>query len=280
MSLKAADDNKGLTVVRPEARSRDLKAAVFPWLLRLGMLVVLAGLWELFARRFRGLLVPTVPDVVEGLITLVSSAETWEAFLISNQALALGFGASVITGVPIGFLMGRFRLAERIFNPYNRIVLVAPLAGFIPVLTLTLGLGLPSRVIIVWAFGFPMVVTNAQAGVRQVSSELISMARVFGSSEWGVWRRVLLPGSLPAVLSGLRIALGRSVTGMVIVELLMISVGIGGLILSAQGLFKAGELYGVVILVVIEAILLIAILDWLTGRLVPWRRHLEQDLNF
>lgn len=259
------------TSIQPTS-SRNLTAALKPWLLRIGLFALLAAGWEWFSRQVRGLLVPSFFDIVEGLRTQIFEPRVWEGFLISNQSLALGFLAAVVTGVPVGFLMGRFRTAERILNPYNRILLVAPLAGFIPVLTLTVGLGLTSRVIVVWSFAVVMVVVNCQAGVRQVSGELIAMARVFGASELEVWKRVLLPGALPAVLVGFRIALGRAVTGMVIVELLMVSVGIGGLILRAQSFFRAGDLYAIVVLVVLEAILLISVLDWISAKLLPWKQ--------
>lgn len=256
----------------PADTQRDPRAGLRPWILRLVLFAALALGWELFSRQVNGLLVPSFLDIVEGLRTQIVEPRVWEAFLISNQSLALGFFAAVVTGVPVGFLMGRFRVLERILNPYNRILLVAPLAGFIPVLTLTVGLGITSRVIVVWSFAVVMVVVNCQAGVRQVPGELIAMARVFGSSELDIWKRVLLPGALPAVLVGFRIALGRAVTGMVIVELLMVSVGIGGLILRAQSFFRAGDLYAIVVLVVLEALVLISVLDWVSSKLLRWKQ--------
>lgn len=242
------------------------------WLLRLATFAVLALGWQLVSVRIGGLLVPTSTDIANALLTEVRSAEVWEAFLKSNQALVLGFLAAVVTGVPLGFFMGRFHIAGAIFRPYVRILLVAPLAGFIPVLTLTVGLGLLSRVIIVWSFAVVMVIVNCEAGVRQVPPGLIDMTRVFGAGELQVWRRVILPGAMPAVVVGLRIALGRAVTGMVIVELLMVSVGIGGLILKYQSFYQAGELYAVVVLVVAEAIGLIWLFDRLQHYLLPWKR--------
>jgi ABC-type nitrate/sulfonate/bicarbonate transport system permease component len=99
------------------------------------------------------------------------------------------------------------------------------------------------------------------------------MARSFGADERTIWRRILLPGALPAIVTGVRLALGRAITGMVIVELLMVSVGIGNLILRFRGFFQAESLYAVVVLVVIEALLLVSLVRWLERRIAPWAQE-------
>lgn len=232
--------------------------------------LLFAGAWQLYAVLFGGFFIPSFTETAAALVGLVLDPETWEAFLVSNIAMVLGFVLAVVMGVPLGLLMGRYRTAERITNPYLNILLVTPLAGIIPLLMMSVGIGLVARVIVVWSFAIVMVVVNSRAGVRQVDPNLIDMVRLFGSSELGVWRRVILPSALPAILTGIRIALGRAVTGMVIVELVMVSVGIGGLILNAQALFRFEELYAVVVLVVLEALILLAVVDWVQRRVTPW----------
>jgi NitT/TauT family transport system permease protein len=169
--------------------------------------------------------------------------------------------------------MGRYRPAEQFTDVYINITLVTPMAALIPLLIMSLGFGLPSRVLLVVLFAIPMVIVNGRAGVRQIDPTLIEMAQSFGATERSLWWRVLLPGSLPAVMTGIRLALGRALTGMVIVELLMIAVGIGGLILDFRGAFEPESLYGVVIIVVLEALMLISLVRWLERRFVPWARE-------
>jgi NitT/TauT family transport system permease protein len=240
------------------------------YFLRLLAFAAFAGAWQLYAVLFGGFFIPSFTETISALLGLILEPETWEAFFVSNIAMVLGFALAVVMGVPLGLLMGRFKTAERISNPYLNILLVTPLAGIIPLLMMSVGIGLVARVIVVWSFAIVMVVVNSRAGVRQVDPNLIDMARLFGSSELGVWRRVILPSALPAILTGIRIALGRAVTGMVIVELVMVSVGIGGLILNAQALFRFEELYAVVVLVVVEALILLAAVDWVQRRATPW----------
>jgi ABC-type nitrate/sulfonate/bicarbonate transport system permease component len=233
-------------------------------------LVVAAAVWQVYATVAGSLLIPTLSDTIKAIFDLLTGSDIYRAFLISNQALAIGFIASVVLGIPIGLAAARFRLAERIIDPYISILVVTPMAALIPILLIALGIGLPSRVILVVVFAIPMVVVNSRAGVRQVDPALIEMARSFGASEREIWRRILLPGALPAVMTGIRLALGRAITGMVIVELLMVSVGIGNLILRFRGFFESGSLYAVVILVVLEALILVNAVRWLERRIAPW----------
>jgi NitT/TauT family transport system permease protein len=244
-----------------------------PWLYRLGMLAIVGLLWELGATAADSLLIPTFTGTVRAVAAELVDPEVWEAFRVSNEALVFGFLASVLVGIPLGFAAARLRGIEGFIDPYISILLVVPMAALIPILLMSLGIGLISRVVLVFLFAFPILVVNARAGVRQVDPSLIEMATSFGASERQIWRRILLPGSLPPIMAGVRLALGRAATAMVIVELLMVSVGIGGLILEYRGFFKSAELYGVVVLVVVEALILIAGARALERRITPWARR-------
>lgn len=244
------------------------------WFLRVLAFAIFAALWQLYAVTLGGLFFPTFTETAGAVAEQVRSPEVWEAFLRSNVAMVLGFFFAIVIGIPLGLLMGRFQTAERIANPWLNILLVTPLAGIIPLLMMSLGLTLASRVIVVWSFAVVMVVVNARTGVRQVDRSLIDMSRNFGADELSTWRRIILPASLPAILVGVRIGLGRAVTGMVIVELLMWAVGIGGLILKYQAFFEFGQLYGIVVLVILEALILLSIVDWFQRRVTPWADEL------
>jgi ABC-type nitrate/sulfonate/bicarbonate transport system permease component len=244
------------------------------WFLRILAFVIFALVWEIYALTLGGFFFPTFTETLVAIGRQITSAEVWQAFLRSNVAMVLGFFFALVIGIPLGLLMGRFRVAEQAANPYLNILLVTPLAGLIPLLMMSLGLTLASRVIVVWSFAIVMVVVNARTGVRQVDRSLIDMSRNFGASELGTWRRIILPAALPAILVGVRIGLGRAITGMVIVELLMWAVGIGGLILKAQAFFRFDELYGIVVLVILEALILLAIVDWAQRKLTPWADQL------
>lgn len=240
------------------------------WTYRILTLAAFLAAWQIYAEVAGGLLVPGVPETAEALVEMLISPDLWSALYVSNQALVLGFGLSVVLGVPIGILLGRFPATEKYLNVYVNIALVTPLAAIIPLLVMAVGFGLTARVILVTLFGIIMVIVNARAGVRQVDPSLIQMARSFGGSEATIWRRILIPGAMPAIMTGMRLGLSRAITGMVIVELLMVSVALGKMILQYRGLFQAANLYAVIIVIVAEALILISLIGWLERRLTPW----------
>ncbi len=238
--------------------------------LRLLTLAVVVALWQLYAVMVGGLLIPTAGGTAVEFGRLMLDGEFWRAVWVSNQPLFMGFAIAVVLGIPIGLLMGRYRWAEQFTDVYINIMLVTPMAALIPIIVMWLGFGVTGRVLLVVLFAIPMVIVNCRAGVRQVPPLLIEMAQSFGAGEREVWRRILLPGSLPAIMTGIRIGLGRAITAMVIIELLMIAVGLGGLIINFRGAFEPEGLYAVVVFVVIEALVLISFVRWLESKLVPW----------
>lgn len=247
--------------------SRLLDSKLF---LRLLTLAIVAGIWQWYAVTVGGLLIPTFDGTVIAFVELFIDPSFWEAVWVSNQSMVVGFTFTILVGIPLGLLMGRYRPAEAFTDVYINILLVTPMAAIIPLIIMAIGFGLQARVLLVVLFAVPMVIVNCRAGVRQVDPTLIEMAQSFGANERSIWWRILLPGAMPAVMTGIRIGLSRSLTAMVVIELLLVAVGLGGLIINFRGQFNAEALYAVVVFVVLEALVLITIARWFERRLVPW----------
>lgn len=245
-------------------------SGVWKWSLRLGSFVGLAFVWELLARRVDSLLMPTFTATLAALLRLLMSGQLWQALWLSNQAMLLGFTLATLCGIPIGFLIGRYRTAERLLDPYLSILLVTPMSAVIPILVMAMGLGLPARVMVVFSFAFATIIINTRAGVRMVEPGWLEMARAFGGTERQLWLKILLRGALPAILTGLRLGLNRAISGMIAMELLLIAVGVGRLILDFQGAFEAANLYATVAVILAEAVILTQLCLRLERRATPW----------
>jgi NitT/TauT family transport system permease protein len=252
------------------AVKRNIAARPLKWELRAaGLALFLVG-WEVTAVRLDSLLMPAFSETAVALARMLAGRELWQALWVSNQAMVLGFASATLLGVPLGLALGRWRWFEEIADPYVSILLVLPKSALIPILIMAAGLGLFSRVLIVFLFAFVVVVVNTRAGLRLVDPAWVDMARAFGAGELQLWRKVLLRGAMPAILTGLRLGLIRSVSGMVTVELLLLALGIGRMILDFQGTFQAANLYATIFVVVAEAVVLIQIFKWLESRLTGW----------
>ncbi|MGH9659262.1 MAG: ABC transporter permease [Bryobacteraceae bacterium] len=229
-------------------------------------LIAVAIVWQGLALLLDSLLLPTFTETMAACLRLAGDTQLWEALWISNQAAALGFMCAAIVGIALGLVTGRWRLAEKMTDPYLNILLAVPKASLIPVLIMATGLGLLSRVLVVFSFSVVSVAINTRAGLRLVDRSWTDMAHSFGANEAQLWRKVLLPGALPGIIAGLRLGLIRSVSGMITVELLLLALGVGRLIMSYQGTFQAANLYATTLFVVAEAVLLMQALNWVERR--------------
>lgn len=233
---------------------------------RAASLAVVLLIWHWGGAAPGSLLLPTPGQALRAAVSLVGERELWQAVAVSNQALALGYLTALAAGIPLGIALARWPGLQRGAELYLNLLLVVPMAAVIPIVIVAIGLGLAARAAVVFLFALPVIVINAEAGVRAADRRLIEMGRAFCADELALWRAVLLPGAVPAVVAGLRLGLGRALSGMVVVELLMIAAGVGRLILTYQGLFQAGSLYAVILVLVLQAVVLMALLAALERR--------------
>jgi ABC-type nitrate/sulfonate/bicarbonate transport system permease component len=119
-------------------------------------------------------------------------------------------------------------------------------------------------------FAIVFITINTRAGVRGVEPALIEMAQSFGASEAQIWRRIIVPGALPAIFAGLRIGLGRAITGMVMVELLLVASGLGRLLLEFSGRMQSDFVFATLLAVIIEALVLLSIMQALERKVASW----------
>jgi NitT/TauT family transport system permease protein len=238
--------------------------------LRISSLVVFAAGWELIASRLDSLLLPSFTETISALARLVTTPQLWEAVWISNQAMVLGFLLASTVGILLGLLMGRWQAAERYADPYLNILNATSKSALIPIVIMAAGLGLVSRVLVVFISAVVIVTVNVRAGLRTLDPAWVEMAQSFGATEGQLWRKVYLRGAFPAVLTGLRLGLARSVSAMITVELLLIALGIGRLILYYRETFDTTSLYAMVIVVVVEAVVLLQVCRWLEARMSGW----------
>jgi NitT/TauT family transport system permease protein len=216
------------------------------------------------------LLLPTFSETAVALFHLVGTEALWKALWVSNQALVIGYAAALLAGLPIGVWMGASPVIGRIAGVYLTIMLMTPTAALIPLILIAVGLNTGARAIVVFLFSVPFVVLNTRAGMTEVDRSLVEMARAFCATRWQILWRAVIPATLPAMIVGARVGLSRAFTGMVMVELLLIAVGLGRLILDFQARYEAASLYAVIVVMLLEAALLMKATRWLEGYIMPW----------
>lgn len=246
-------------IARPSAARRALAASARVWLARLALLAGLLLLWQVAADAREDGLIPSATDVANALGDLLADAALVDAFLDSNAALVLGLGIAAAAGIPLGIAVGRSRWLDLATAPYLDLAMVVPMVALVPVVIVFLGIGLEARVAVVVLFVLPDVTVNVRAGVLGIDRGLLEMARAYGASERRLWRSVVLPATFPAIMTALRVGIGRAVMGMVVVELTLVASGMGGMIMEALGSFQAPRMWALVVIVAVEALVLTAL---------------------
>lgn len=249
-------------------RSRWLLAHV-PWTVSV---VPVLFVWEAVGRFGLFVFIPPLSKVTATAIILVGRGQLWVEGVRTLGAVLAGFGLASGVGVVLGVLMGRSQLVEAGFGPYVDAFQSAPAAALVPILVLVFGLGRASIVAVAFVFTFFVITVNVHAAVKHVDPKLIQMARSFGAGEWALVCRVIMPAALPLALAGMRLGIGRAVNGAVLGEMLISSIGIGGLMMYYGGAFRVDFLYALLLLVVALAGLLMGIVHALEKRALRWMR--------
>lgn len=187
--------------------------------------------------------------VVAAAVEVVRNGSLPRDVTVSASEFAAGFALAVLVGVPLGLLLGVSRPLRYLIDPPIMALYATPYLALLPILVVWLGIGLASKIAAVFVGGVIPIVVNSIAGVRHVERSWILAARSYGASELDVFVKVILPGSLPGVLSGIRLGLSRAVLGVVIAEMYVSQTGLGSQIIRYGAAFRIDALLVYVLLV-------------------------------
>jgi len=231
----------------------------------------LAILWEVAGRTLDSVLIPPLSQISAAWWRLLVSGKLLSNLTMSLATLIAGFLLAVLFGVVIGLLMGRFRAVEHFLDLYVNALMSAPTTAFVPVLILWFGLGVESRIAVVFLFAVFVIIINTMTGVKQVDSVFVEMARSFGAKEKEIFFKIILPAAMPAIMAGVRLGMGRAVKGMVTAEMLLTLTGIGAMIMQYGSAFATDSLFAVILTILIIAMITMKLVQWLDQRLTGWK---------
>jgi NitT/TauT family transport system permease protein len=174
---------------------------------------------------------------------LIAAGDFFSQLLESGKLFATGFLLALAAGIPLGMLLARVRALRIGIEPYLMIVYATPLVALIPFILSMMGFGFAPKVLVVFLFAVFPVLYNTVEGARSIKPELIEVAHSFRSSEWALWREVMLPYTLPYTMTGVRQAIGRALVGMIAAEFFLSSTGLGQLIMGASQNFDTGGVF-------------------------------------
>ncbi|WP_134679182.1 ABC transporter permease [Paracoccus ravus] len=224
-------------------------------------LLVWALLWEIVGQLDLIFLIPPMSSIFSAGLGLVQTASWQNATWITVKSFVIGMSLAIAIGVPLGVLMGRFRIIDNICGLWVNMFVSAPLSALVPVLMILFGMGETTIVVTVFLFAVWIIVLDARAGVMQVPQSLIEMARSYGASRGVILRKIILLSALPEILAGIRIGLIRGVKGVVIGQILVAVIGYGELFELYSRSFDMERFWALTIVLFAAAMLLSAIVE-------------------
>jgi NitT/TauT family transport system permease protein len=219
----------------------------------------------------------TVPSAVAGALwRMIATGAIWAPLGVSATAFAIGLGLAIVVGLPLGILLGRSNTLNAMLDPFITAFNATPRLVFLPLLMLWLGIGLWSKVAIVFLGAlFPLLI-NTYEGVRNADKLLVNVVRAFGANEWDIARLVVLPNSLPFIVVGLRLAIGRAVLGVVVAEFFGAQDGLGVVMVRAASGFRVDVVFAGLIVFAGLSLLMTGLVKLLEDRMSRWRpEHLN-----
>jgi len=270
-SLGARDRTADVT-----APGRSLWRRIEPTFYGTASIVVLLLVWQ-FLPYFVPLkagtkLFFTVPSAVAGTLwQMFATGSIWAPLGVSAMAFAIGLGLAIVAGLPLGILLGRSNTLNAMFDPFITAFNATPRLVFLPLLMLWFGIGLWSKVAIVFLGAlFPLLI-NTYEGVRNADKLLINVVRSFGAGEWDIARLVVVPNSLPFIVVGLRLAIGRAVLGVVVAEFFGAQDGLGVVMVRAASGFKVDVVFAGLIVFAGLSLIMTGLVKLLEERMSRWR---------
>jgi ABC-type nitrate/sulfonate/bicarbonate transport system permease component len=247
-----------------------------PHILGTGSIVILLLIWEILPRIVTlsagTRLFFTTPSKIAGTIwNLFATGTIWEPLGVSASGFALGLGLSIAVGLPLGILLGRSRTLSAMLDPFITALNATPRLVFLPLVVLWLGLGLWSKVVIVFIGALFPVLINTYEGVRNVDKVLVNVVRSFGASEWSIARLVVLPNALPYIVVGIRLAIGRAVLGVVVAEFFGSEAGLGVMMMQASAKYQVDIVFAGLIVFAALSLAMTGLVQLIERRLSRWR---------
>jgi NitT/TauT family transport system permease protein len=264
-----------LAAAMPEPADRVLRRSR-----RRAIVSIIAGmaLWE-FVGRFvvtSPILFAPLSKVLLAGWSLLLSGDLVSHLAVSALEFGIGFGLATVSGVALGFAMATSRSVQDYLDPWVSFFYSSPLVALIPFFILVFGVGIASKVAIIFIVSIFPILLNAYAGIRAADASLLEVGAAFNCTRWQVFEKILVPAALPYIVVGLRLGIGRALTGVVVSELFGSTAGLGWLIGTAGQSFDTPTVLFGVLMFSLFGVAMVEGLKWIERAMAPWRKVVQE----
>jgi NitT/TauT family transport system permease protein len=267
-------DSQGKTTAPSESEAAE-RRPMPRWAITFASVACMLALWEILGRDVNPVFGSYPSAIAVAFWELVRTGQLWSALSESLQPFFVGYGLAIVAGIPIGLVIGRFRTAEAAFGIYVTAGYAMPLVALVPLLILWLGLGFKVKVAVVFLMSLFPICINTWLGVTAVPKTLIEVGKSFVAPNFVILRRIVLPATLPYIMAGIRLAVGRAVVAMVIAEFFTTISGLGAVIINSANNFDTATMFVPIIILMVMAIGLNGLIGWVEHKVAPWQAEIS-----
>ena len=214
----------------------------------------------------------TKPSLIgAAFVEQIQGARLWHDLAVSSQAFIWGFSFAVVVGIPLGLVRVWRRRVEYSLDPFLTALYASPVVAFAPLFIIIFGVGVTGKAALVFLLSVFPFVFNTFAGVKSTDALLINVIRSFGGGEKDLYLKVILPSTIPYIIAGARLAIGRGLVGIIVGEFYAASEGIGFAISQAGDTYRLPEMFVGIIILSLIAVVLTELMRKLELTVAPWR---------
>jgi len=269
-----ADTENKTAAAAPESDAAE-RRPLPRWAITLASIVCVLILWEIFGRHINPVFGSYPSAIAVAFWELTRSGELGSALYDSLRPFLLGYALAIVVGVPLGLFIGGFRAAEAALGIYVTAGYAMPLVALVPLLILWLGLGFKVKVAVVFLMALFPICINTWLGVVAVPKTLVEVGKSFVAPDLVILRRIVLPATLPYIMAGVRLAVGRAVVAMVIAEFFTTISGLGAVIINSANNFDTATMFVPIIILMLMAVGLNGLIGWVEHRVAPWQAEIS-----
>ena len=246
-----------------------------PWIVYFSTFIIFIVFWEILGHLTNPVLFAPLSRVISEYPELISSGKLPKAMLTTISAMLLGYFTASVTGILFGLWWGRSRFLQDIVEPYLNALYALPRVALIPLVIVWIGIGFWGRFFIIFYGTVFDTMINTYTGVRSTEKTLLEVGKSFGANERNLFLHIIIPYSVPFIMAGLRLGLGRALVGVIVAEMFLQMVGMGGLILVFGETHRIASMLAVVILLSIMGILFTELIKKIERIVAPWNEYNE-----
>jgi NitT/TauT family transport system permease protein len=236
--------------------------------------------WELVGNVFQWInpMFMSAPSLIfKAGYEMFRTGEIYHDLYVSGVEFLGGYFLAAVVGIPFGIMTGWYKRMSYIFDPFVNALNATPRVALLPLIIIWLGIGILSKVGIIFLGAVFSILINTRDGVKTTPVNLLNAARSFGASEWMVFKTVVVPSTIPFILTGLRLAVGRALVGVLVGELYAATAGIGFMITVAGATFQTDKVFVGVGIFALSGMIGMELLTKVERRFDKWRPQVGSE---